>query len=807
MILIIRRPLLVMVVALIFGEIAVLSGISTKWIIIEVILVAVACGFGLFVVLSKSFKQSFVVLFKSVKQSSVVPSKSFSKRHVGWLKVAAICLLSVVSGVILCTKQQRIFDKYDELQYNSDVIQNIIGVMGTVKSIEHKNYQYILCLETDEGVVMVYIEQADNIRYGEELKVVGNILPMGIGDNPGNYDERQHLHSKGVILKIQASHYMKLGDEDDYNYIAQKLNDARTYFSQVLEDIATEEERGVISAMVLGESSVVDGEIKELYSINGISHLISISGLHVSVIGMSLYKLLRMRFRYLSCALVSAGVMIMFLVLTGSAVSAMRAVIMFVTYVTADVLGRKYDMISAVSLAAVLLLVDNPAYILNSSFQLSFGAMVSVCVIWPQSISFFKVEKKLVKTLLFNLALTFTLMPLNSRLFYRLPTYSPIINLIVVPFTSILLLMSVLGIFAGMWVPELGQFFLGTAVYILRFYKEICYFFSDLPFSSIVTGNIEIKWLVVSYICIGIMVLIMSKKTWRQIKWLVGVISLAVIMLIIVYDNKVDSFYMCFLDVGQGDSTYIHSASGNDYLIDCGSTDENAVGEYKLESFLEYMDVDKLEYVFVSHVDTDHISGIMELIERKLIDIEYLVMPEISGELVNDKYIQLRELAECNEIKIIYISEGYKITDGELSFTCISPESEEKYGDVNDSSMVLLMKYKELGTVFTGDISQTVEKELVPQVEQFMEGIQYSVLKVAHHGSKGSSDEEFLKAVNPDVAVISCGEDNSYGHPHEETLLKLEAVSSRVLRTDEYGAIIVEIEREIEVRSWKKPTE
>lgn len=714
-----------------------------------------------------------------------------------------IWLLMFSIGFLLFSEQETVFSRYDEIQYNEDSQKIIIEATGKIDSIEKKTYNYELTLNTADGVILLYMDNVLNIRQGEEIKAVGEIIPMEQSRNDGNFNQWEYLHSKGVILKLDVNRWYAVGDTEDYSQLKEGLRRVRQYFSEILTDICTEEERGLISAIVLGDTSDVDGDIKELYSLNGISHILAISGLHISLIGMTVYKLLRCRMRYLSSATVSSVIMVLFIVLTGNSVSSMRAVIMFLMHVIADVLGRKYDMPSSLSLAAILLLLKNPYYIFNASFQLTFLAMIAVCVVAPEVIDFIACKIKIVQSLVFNISLSVTMLPLNSRLFFRHATYAPILNLIVVPLMSIMFAMSVIGMIVGMWSRAAGEFAIGSAVYILKFYTFLCNVCKKLPYYSIVTGNISNASIVVAYICLGILVLIIRKKTLKDKKILTTVIVLVGIIFVIVFSDKNHGFKMYFLDVGQGDCTYIHSQEGNDYLIDCGSTDESNVGKYRLESFLEYMDVDTLEYVFVSHCDTDHVSGIIELIDRGLIKVENLVLPVVAKDSDNENYSELLRVAENRDVEIIYFQEGSSLKDGALEFTCVSPKIDKSYSDINEGSMVLFVKYEKLGAVFTGDIGSQVENELVAEIGELAEKSEYRILKVAHHGSKNSSTEEFLRAVSPTLSVISCGEDNSYGHPHKEVLERLENAESIILTTSQCGMVKIEIEKEVNVYEFK----
>ena len=846
-----------MVVAFIVGELAAFAGVekgAALIVYLVTLFMAVAVCYGLF------------LLGRKVKL---------------WdMAVLIGCCVCLLSGYLMFFSQAELFEKYDRLQYGES---SKISVTGVVTSIIQKEYGYTIELKVDDGLVWVDITNIDGIRYGATLSVTGYINPMKCADNPGNYDEREYLHSNGVILKIKAEEdeqasfyesYMKidgilenqdaiknqfpdvvriLGDSDDYSFIKDSLYRIRLKAIEILSKQCDKKEMGLLSAIVLGEKSYIDDDIKELYSANAIAHVLSISGVHISVIGMGLYHLLRMRMRYVSSAAISATIMLLFVVMTGNSVSAVRAVIMFFLHVIADVFGRKNDMLSAISLSALVLLFDNPFYITNASFLLSYSAMIAVAVTAPVVTEYFKTENNFIKILLFNISLTITTIPVNMCLFYRLSTYSILLNLLVVPLMGLMLAMTILGMAVSMVSLVIGEACLGTSVYILRLYEWLCHMAEGLPEASVVTGSMRIEMVLLYYGLLVSVLLLMRRKDERtkgkvdakikckiRGKWQGEIIkvkrpgeineiikvkrpsenngkikvidlviaALLIILIFIVYKSKTDGFEMIFLDVGQGDCAYIHSEDGNDYLIDCGSTDERNVGKYKLESFLEYKDVDCLEYVFISHCDTDHISGIIELIEREQVCIDNLVLSTIEKNSPSDNGRLLTELASKRGIDVLYFGKGSNIKDGQLEFICLNPESDTNYSDINEASMVLFMTYKSLVAFFAGDIGAKTELKLLEDISFYIDETKKKLIKeptiiykVSHHGSMYSNSVELLEVLKPDVSIISCGEDNSYGHPHEETLKRLESVGTLVLSTPESKAVVVDYDDEISIRN------
>jgi competence protein ComEC len=240
------------------------------------------------------------------------------------------------------------------------------------------------------------------------------------------------------------------------------------------------------------------------------------------------------------------------------------------------------------------------------------------------------------------------------------------------------------------------------------------------------------------------------------------------------------------IDVGQGDCTLVRTENDHTYLIDGGSSSVTDVAKYRIVPYLKYQGIGKLDYVLVSHGDEDHINGIEEMLREDEIEIGKILLGEC--EKFNDSYEELLILAEESGVPVSYVRRGDVLKDGELQFTVLNP-SDEAYDDGNDASMVLYLTWRKFSMCFTGDISETTEQVLLSCLSTA------DVLKTAHHGSKYSSSEEFLAKVAPLAATISCQKDNSYGHPHAETLNRLAASGAQIFNTAELGRIVIEVQK------------
>ena len=248
-----------------------------------------------------------------------------------------------------------------------------------------------------------------------------------------------------------------------------------------------------------------------------------------------------------------------------------------------------------------------------------------------------------------------------------------------------------------------------------------------------------------------------------------------------------------FLDIGQGDSIVV-SCGGKHMLIDGGSTSKKNVGKYQIIPFLKYKGIGSLDAVVMTHEDEDHISGIFEILddmEKGGIRVKQLILPEVAESSRGDNYHKLENRARELNIPITYINTGESFSLGKAGFTCLNPQLNMTTEGANAYSTVLLMRYGTITALFTGDM----EEEGLENVNSVLRSNpqQLTLLKVAHHGSKYTTNEEFLELTRPKLSIISCGRDNSYGHPHQELLDRLKAFDSQIYRTDQSGEISVVI--------------
>lgn len=790
-----------------------------------------------------------------------------------------------------------------------------------------------------ENILCYLREGVPEPEIGSLVILKGTLKNFQQPTNPGQFNAPFYYQILRISFRLnQAEIQVK---SDRFYKIAEGLYQLRRKAGSKVDALLPEQEASVMKTMLLGEKGILDEEIKGLYQRNGIAHILAISGLHISMIGMGLYQLLRRAgLKIKLSAILASMIIVLYGMMTGFAVSAIRAIAMFLLQMLAQILGRTYDRITALAVAAVLVLVEQPLYLFHSGFQFSFLCVLGISLILPV-LGNVRKGKKLFE----GVALMAVTLPVYLGVFYQIPVYSMFLNFIVLPMMSILMGAGIVMILAAFLCTPLAIPAAWLITGILMVYERLGLFTEQLP-HHYWTPGCPAKWQLAVYVVILIIIAVlgrtkrkavlyqrdcihkeyihkdyihrrggcakeilqedppchevlqyeksqyersqhgmaqynisryevsqyeipqyeMQNKRIRRIachggKWIStygipvgicwGFLLLGVVILTWRFRPELQ---VTFLDVGQGDCIFLQTENGDSYLTDGGSSSVSKVGKYRMIPFLKYQGASQIKAVFVSHADSDHYNGIAELLEQAELEgirVENLVLTDIADECRSEGYEELVELAGQNGITVQLLHEGQQLQDGELLFQCLHPSKGYRAEDLNETSMVLFVTYREFSMLLTGDVQGAGEEHLTqelqdwkePGVTQMQDVIRISgeeesmeeesiederiegqieekrpqnkmranhteteltILKVAHHGSKNSTSEEFLKAANPKLAIISCGEGNRYGHPHEETLERLEKVDIPWFCTKDYGAITVTVDDKsrVQVRGY-----
>lgn len=644
-----------------------------------------------------------------------------------------------------------------------------------------------------------YFLENSKISYEDvpEVQVGWSVRAEGYGRlpekarNPGQFDAADYYGLRHISLLV-AGEACRV-TERSTAWLPELSRRFRDTFGEALER-GLGEKAGTLRAILLGEKGSLDGDVRQMYRQNGISHVLAISGLHISVLGIGLYGLLRKIAGIRVSALAASLFLLLYLWMIGFPVSAQRAVYMFWMAMGARVLGRDYDRPTALALAAVILFLQNPLYLYDSSFLLSFVAAGLLLCSGKEWGAFGT-----------GIWLWLGMLPITAWFFYEAAPVSILLNLAVIPLLSLVLFFGLAGGVAGLILPALGRLLLMPVGIVLEIYALLCRLAIRIPFSAVITGRPAVWQMILFYVGLGMGYGWMvwrgkcsgsggqedgvgrGKKLGRSLAPLILTPLALIIFLPVSRGNTA-----VMLDVGQGDCHVVTSACGEVFLVDGGSTTVSQAGRYRILPYLKYKGVRRISWMMVTHPDEDHMNGMLELLEMRAagslpIEIGGILAPAWMADAPEGQ--ALIRAARQAGVEIRYVKKGDILKNQDMEIRFCHPDGQEYAGEGNAGSLTFLLSCGAYTELFTGDLEGRGE-EAVSALP-----LSCDVLKVAHHGSKNSTSAPWLEKLSPRIALISCGAKNRYGHPHRELLERLKEQGAAVYMTKDRGAVTIYMEK------------
>ena len=653
--------------------------------------------------------------------------------------------------------------------------------------------------------VRIYTSKTNSIlKPGTTITAYGALEKYEHATNPGGFDELEYYQAEDC-------YYHMFTDEIEVKRTEGiNLNNVLWSFKEQIKkniaDNTDEDTAAVLEAMIAGDKSDISTETKNDYSLLGISHILAVSGLHVGIIGMIIYKaLLRITVHVRAASLGAILFVVLYVLFIGESESAIRAGIMFIVLFGAKIFLRSYDPISSLSLAGSIVLIIRPLSLFRAGFQMSFLAAFAAACIYPEFIKKisnikkfqkYKLINKIISSALLWFTVNLILLPVILFHYYEFPLYSVISNIIFVPFMSIVLLLGLSGALAGFIAGGIAGILFIVPKLMIMAMSLAADIVSRLPWAMLIIGRPHIWQMTASSAGIILLVFCIYKK--KKNFW--TVFAACLICMVVIKLPK--GFFITALDVGQGDGIVINTETGC-FLIDGGSSSEKNISDNCLIPYLKYEGISCVEGIFLSHLDADHISGIEEMLQKQAagelqIKIKKLILPYWLKKSNEEELEKIKSYASSANIKIMYAYSGDTVRAGEVSFSVLSPKKNDGLKD-NEGSMVIALKYRNFNALMTGDIEGNGEKSLTKKIGH------YDYLKVAHHGSRNSTSEEFLKKISPKICVISAPKKSIYGHPHTETLERIEESGASWYQTGLVGAVTVTVKNNnIILKTYKR---
>lgn len=623
--------------------------------------------------------------------------------------------------------------------------------------------------------------------YGK-VRIFGQLEAVQGFSNPGSRDirlySRAHNIWAGVRTRADRVH-LRQGEAPVSYYF--------TYLALAMEEKLNQSmsanDSSVLAGMTLGTTRHIPKEILETFAAVGIMHLLAVSGTHVALVGggvMLLAKALGISAGWSN--IVAAFSIIFYGLLCGGKPAVVRAVCMGLVYLLGKSLNRKPDKTAILGMALFISLLYKPWWIFHIGFQLSFLATAGLVFLLPQltRICARSLPYKVAVSIAVPLAVQLPMLPLLLTYFHQLSPVSLVTNMVVLPILSFVLILTLVGISLCFIIPCLGKLCLMLAAQGLGFALWQVKFLHTIPLGNISLPNFKPLSLGAYYLFLSSAFALFPLKSFPEKRRKVIAISMAVLLIgnQIYVNTRTPPFTVYFLDVGQGDCAVVYTPQKICAVLDTGGLEgEFDTGAEIIVPVLRYLGIKRVHALIISHGHRDHAGGAAGL--ARLVPVENIFLP---WEPLSPELESLLHYAPKAKVHRLLAGSKIKIQDFTLRMLT-APEQNFAREATNESCGFAKVEYENRGILFTGDANKTME------LGALATPLQADVLKIAHHGSKQSTCEEFLRKVQPSLAVISCGYKNKFGHPHKETLERLTRMGISYYRTDLQGAIRLHIDK------------
>ena len=738
-----------------------------------------------------------------------------------------IIIISIISNLIVNFQNE----KYENVYKDGEELTLVAIVDSNKEEKEYKDTYKIKTENKDTNLILSVNKNKDiELEYGDKILIKGEFVEPSESRNYGGFDYKEYLKSIKIYGTIKADSIEILAKNSN-NPIFTFANNINLKIKENINKLIPEKYSAIFTGLILGDTSKVEEEVNDDFKIANISHVLAISGMHITYIVIGIELLLKKGIGKRKTRIITIIILVMYMFITGFAPSVVRASIMGIIMLISKLIHRKNDIWTSISLSLLILLIYNPFLILNVGLQLSYLGTIGIVCFNKNVYNFlrklkirnkkirYKINRKFIlfmdkikEMLSVTLSAQIVILPILLFNFNILGIYFFISNILVSIIIGPIIIVGFVCIlisFISIEIAKILSIFMSVGIQILISISEI----SHLPFSKIYIPTPKVWQIVSYYICVivinRIYIAFNSKKpdfTSIRIRNLVALLKfkfrqnrnkvlkvlIVLVSLVFILNTIPEKLKIHFVDVGQGDCTFITTPQNKTILIDGGGSmsEEYDVGKSTLLPYILDRGYTKLDYVFISHFDQDHVGGILTILEELRVGQVYISKQEQDSE----NYQKFLKIVEDKKIKVKVLKQGdcLKI-EKNLYFDILWPIEEQIQENVlNNNAMVMKLRYGKFSMLFTGDIEDIAEEKILDFYKEKGESILKSdVLKVAHHGSKTSTTQSFFEKVNPKICLIGVGKNNMFGHPTTEVLERING--TKIYRTDENGEIILEI--------------
>lgn len=684
-----------------------------------------------------------------------------------------------------------------------------------VKPVSYQHKGEEAAIQTKEKV-MVYLflkeekeqKTISGWKKGMSVRFYGEAGKPFSYSNPGQFNYIEYLSHQSVYWQFRVDRISDIQTGEGYHFFTA-FSDLKERLSQQINLLFKQPYAGFIKSVLLGDRQDLTKEIEEDFSISGLSHLLAISGLHLSVISLLFYgSMTRAGMTREHSVYITSVLLIVYMLLIGASASVVRATLMTLLMYYGLLFKNSFSSLQIIGLAVIIMTAYHPVWIYQIGFQLSF--IVTFYILWGYPLLYEKLPMKgggLKKALTMVLITQLASFPFVFYYFHQYSLLSWLLNLVAVPLFSAILFPFALFIYLLSFLSfPLASFLADIMSWLLTIFFNIIHQSAQYSFFHIY-GNVPsflitvmlyllISWLLArERVKASFLIHPFKKIIFNAEKWV-----FMLLILMILWNGLIkDEALVTVLDVGQGDSIVIQTPGGRNLLIDSGGKpvfpkedwqlrkDPLDIGEDIVLPYLHYRGIDQIDIAFLTHEDVDHIGGYLALVDDIKIKA-FVVSEEFPRTEIGKK---LESLLIEKKIKIIVMDEMKTVNVDQDTRLTVAPVNMKGSAKENDHSFVIYLKIYGTSLLFAGDVEEAGENLILENYHL----PETDILKVGHHGSLTSTSDEWLNTLKPKEAVISVGESNPYHHPSSEVLNRLEENGTQIWRTDQDGAVLITIHK------------
>ena len=684
-------------------------------------------------------------------------------------------------------------NKYLEIYKDDKSIISATAVVIKGPSEGEYNYKYTVKARTGKyknKKFIVYINKKNKklLEYGDLIEIKGEYSAPEVARSYKGFDYSQYLKALNIYgtIKVEES---KIINKNQLSPILISINNIKEKMIDNANRNMPKRTANLLLGILIGERDNIQEDIIESFRTANLSHILAVSGAHTSYIILGItYLISKSKTPKRIGYIITIINLLIFIIITGASYSVVRACIMAIVVIGAKICYRKENFFTSICISLIIILIQNPFAINDIGLKLSFMGTAGI-VIFNKSITNFFIKLKIKQKIAEALSVTFSaqlmIMPITILNFNTISLTFFISNILASPLLGIIIIFGFISIFISSILNPISK----VLFLILHIFLELLILVSKvtekIPGSSILVKTPNILFAIVYYILIlffNYFFVIKQNPTRRFHKKIIKIITIknikngfkviAVVFLIMLLLTRIvriinPTLKIYFIDVGQGDSTLIVTPKNKKILIDGGEGKTNVLFQYLLDRR-----INKIDYIIISHFDSDHCNGLIEIIEK--MRVENIVTSKQSKE--SEEYKKILEIIKQKNIKVSSVkAEDKIIIEKNLYTKILNPAEKFEFQDLNNNAIVAKLVYKNFSMLFTGDIEKAEEN----LAKKYKNELKSTILKVAHHGSKTSTSEEFLKYVEPQIALIGVGENNKFGHPNQITIEKLKNIRSQ----------------------------